>query len=64
MSKLEYCGYESSPAHRAAQEYYALCDEARSLGIPTSLDDERSPRTVEGLRRAVEEARAARSDEP
>src|SRR3990172_5535382 len=37
--------------------YYRLCDEARALGIPTSLDDPRSPRTVDELRGAV--ARAA-----
>ena len=30
--------------------YYRLCDEARALGIPTSLDDPRSPKTVDELR--------------
>lgn len=38
--------------------YYRLCDEARSLGIPTSLDDPRSPRTVAGLQAAVDAAKA------
>ena len=37
--------------------YYRLCDEARALGIPTSLDDPRSPKTVDALRAAVEAAR-------
>jgi len=27
-------------------EYYRLCDRAARLGIPVSLDDPRSPRTV------------------
>jgi len=35
------------------QDYYALCERARALGIPTSLDDPRSPRTIDGLREAV-----------
>lgn len=42
---------------RVQREYAALCDEARKLGVPTSLDDPRSPRTVEGLRAAVEVAK-------
>ena len=33
--------------------YYRLCKEAEALGIPISLDDPRSPRTVDGLREAV-----------
>ena len=37
------------------REYAALCDEARSLGIPASLDDPRSPTTVEDLRAALAE---------
>jgi hypothetical protein len=37
--------------------YYRLCDEASAHGIPTSLDDPRSPRTVKGLREAVAAAR-------
>jgi hypothetical protein len=41
----------------AARAYYALCAEAEALGIPTSLDDPRSPKTVDGLRAAVEAAR-------
>jgi hypothetical protein len=36
--------------------YYRLCAEADRLGIPTSLDDPRSPRTVAGLRAAVDAA--------
>lgn len=36
-----------------AKAYQRLCDAARDLGVPTSLDDPRSPRTVEGLRAAV-----------
>lgn len=35
---------------RQQREYYALCDKARELGIPTSLDNPRSPRTVSGLK--------------
>lgn len=42
---------------REAIAYYALCDEARMLGIPTSLDDPRSATTVEGLRAEVERGR-------
>jgi hypothetical protein len=37
--------------------YYRLCDEARALGIPTSLDDPRSPKTVDALRVAIAEKR-------
>jgi hypothetical protein len=33
--------------------YMALCDRARELGIPTSLDDPRSPKTVAALKAAV-----------
>lgn len=36
-----------------ARAYYHLCDEARALGIPTSLDDPRSPKTVAALSAAV-----------
>jgi hypothetical protein len=36
-----------------AVEYAALCERAAALGIPTSLDDPASPRTVEGLRDAI-----------
>lgn len=39
---------------REAQAYYRLCAEAEALGIPVSLDDPRSPQTVQGLREAVE----------
>jgi len=39
--------------HAEARDYYRLCDEARSLGIPVSLDDPDSPKTVEQLREAI-----------
>jgi len=38
---------------RQAQDYYRLCAEAEARGIPVSLDDPRSPKTVAALRRAV-----------
>ena len=41
---------------REAQTYYRLCAEAEAKGIPTSLDDPRSPRTVAALRKAVADA--------
>ncbi len=41
---------------REAQEYYRLCAQAEALGIPVSLDDPRSPKTVQGLRAAVKAA--------
>ena len=47
---------EMSKQHQQAVAYYKLCDRARALGIPTSLDDPRSPRTVAALRRAVRKA--------
>lgn len=43
-----------------ARAYYALVERAQRAGVPTSLDDPRSARTVEGLRRAVERAEASR----
>jgi hypothetical protein len=49
--------------HEEARAYYRLCDEARALGIATSLDDPRSPRTVAALERAVRQRRAARGRE-
>jgi hypothetical protein len=42
---------------REAQSYYRLVSEAQALGVPTSLDDPRSPKTVAGLRAAVEATR-------
>jgi hypothetical protein len=36
-----------------ARAYYSLCDQARRLGIPVSLDDPRSPKTVAALQQAV-----------
>jgi hypothetical protein len=37
-----------------AKDHYALCERARAVGIPTSLDDPRGPKTVAALRHAVE----------
>ena len=42
----------------SAEAYLALCDRARAVGVPTSLDDPDSPATVTGLREAVEAAEA------
>lgn len=39
--------------------YQGLLDEARSLGIPTSLDDPNTPQTVADLRSAVANAKTA-----
>jgi len=39
--------------HREARDYYNLCEQAAALGIPTSLDNPASPKTVQGLRDAV-----------
>ena len=44
--------------HDEASAYYALCDEARALGVPVSLDDPDSPKTVAALVAAVDEKRA------
>lgn len=38
---------------QAQRDYYALLDECKRRGIPTSLDDPRSPKTVQGLRDAL-----------
>lgn len=35
------------------RDYYALCTKAARLGIPVSLDDPRTPKTVEALKEAV-----------
>jgi hypothetical protein len=43
-----------------ARAYYQLCDRAQRVGVPTSLDDPRSPVTVAALRRAIEEREASR----
>jgi hypothetical protein len=53
-----------SKAHREAVAYYRLCDEADALGIPTSLDDPRSPKTVPALRAAVRVARDRAESQP
>ena len=42
-----------------ARAYYALVEEAERAGVPVSLEDPRSPRTVVGLRLAVELVRDA-----
>ncbi len=39
-------------------EHQQLCDQARALGMPTSLEDPRSPRTITGLRDAILKAQA------
>lgn len=44
--------------HDEATAYYALCERARALGIPTSLDDPCSPRTIGELAAAVAAATA------
>ena len=44
-----------------AEDYFRLCDKARELGIPTSLDDPKSPKTVEALRAEIENAEAERA---
>lgn len=33
-----------------ARAHYRLCEEAQALGIPTSVDDPRSPKSVNELR--------------
>jgi len=49
----------SHDEHRAAQvAYYRLCERAARLGIPVSLDDPRSPRTVAELEAQVRAKRA------
>jgi hypothetical protein len=42
-----------------ARAYYALCDQARALGIPIDLDDPASPATVADLQAAVDAKAAA-----
>ncbi len=46
-----------------AEEHDRLCREAERLGIPTSLDDPGSPKTVSGLREAVAASRCKADDE-
>ncbi len=45
--------YYNTAAHREAREYYNLCEQASALGIPVSLDNPASPKTVQGLRDAI-----------
>jgi hypothetical protein len=52
---------ESKMSYRTeAEAYYRLVRRAQALGIPTSLDDPRSPKTVDGLAAAVAQAEEAR----
>jgi hypothetical protein len=39
--------------HAEARDYQRLCDEARQLGIPVSVDDPDTPQTIDDLRDAV-----------
>ena len=41
---------------QAARDYYRLCEQAEARGIPTSLEDPRTPPTVAALRDAVRDA--------
>lgn len=50
----------ASPAHREQIVYHDLCRKAAALGVPTSLDDPKSPKTVKGLEDAVAAAEASR----
>jgi hypothetical protein len=45
-----------------ARAYRELCERAAALGIPTSLDDPASPRTVAALERAVYDREKADHD--
>ena len=36
--------------------YYALLNKAHTLGIPVSLDDPASPRTIAGIKTAIAKA--------
>ena len=47
----------TSALREEQEQHYRLVEECKRAGIPTSLDDPRSPRTVEGLRAALREAR-------
>lgn len=64
---LDACHSRSSRdaafARAEAATYYALCDRADALGIPTSLDDPRSPRTVTSLMAHVAAAELAQRGE-
>lgn len=35
------------------RDYYRLCERAQAVGVPTSLDDPASPRTVAELEEAT-----------
>lgn len=48
-------------ATQEAVKYYALCRKAERLGVPTSLDDPKSPQTVAGLAHLVSIAENATS---
>ena len=44
---------KTAALREVARDYYALCDRAERLGVPVSLDDPRTPKTVGALREAV-----------
>lgn len=67
---MDACHGRTSRQHTVAAAYYALCDRAEQLGVPTSLDDPASPTTVVALQARVDaagsrhfDAFAARCDE-
>jgi len=45
-------------AREEQRAYYRLVEDAAALGIPTSLDDPRTPRTVQELAAAIAALRA------
>lgn len=49
---------------RMGREYLELCNEGERLGVPVSLEDQGSPRTVSGLREAIEQAKCEECDKP
>ena len=53
MPSLIFTTRKTMKQHREARDYYNLCEQAAALGIPTSLDNPASPKTVQGLRDAV-----------
>lgn len=56
---MDPCHGRRSRLQTVAEAYYALCREAATLGIPTSLDDPESPATVADLQAAVAAAKIA-----
>lgn len=53
-SRTAYSGHSLRVAEALA--YYDLCTRALELGIPVSLNDPRSPKTVDALAEAVRKA--------